>query len=154
MALPISTAGIKIKYCVETTAGTMPATGYTAIPHVTNIGAINPEPNMLDCTELDETVMHRYINGLKDIGGAIALTVNLTSDFITAWTTLKSVADTGYASGKKTWFEIYSASLGQSFYVSGIPAELGFDESAVDQVLQTTAYITPNGWGGYATSST
>ena len=154
MSLPISTAGVTVKYAVETTAGTMPTSGFTGIPGITNIGSINPEPNMLDCTELTETIMHRYINGLRDLGGAIGLTANLTSDFITAWGTLKSAADTAYAAGKATWFEIYSAKLGKSFYVSGMPVDLGFDETAVDQVLHTTAYITPNGWGGYATSST
>lgn len=153
MTLPISTKGIKVKYCVETTAGTKPTTGYTVIPHVVSIGAINPDPNLIDVTEIDEEIMHRYIEGLKDLGGAIGFTVNLTSDFITAWETLKTAADTGYAAGKVTWFEIYSANLGKSFYVSAMPAELGFDEAAVDEALQTTAYIIPNGWGGFAASS-
>lgn len=154
MALPISTAGLTVKYATEATAGTRPTSGFVAIPHITTIGAVNPDPNLLDCTELTETVMHQYINGLLDLGGAIALTVNLTSDFITAWDTLKTAADTAYAAGKKTWFEFYSQTLGKSFYVAGIPAELGFDEASVDAVLTTTAYITPNGWGGFAASST
>lgn len=154
MALPISTKGLIIRYAVEASAGAgKPSTGYIAIPHVTNIGAVNPDPNLIDVTELSETVMHRYIDGLKDLSSAIPLTVNLTSDFITAWTTLKSAADTGYAAGKLTWFEVYSANLGKSFYFSAMPAELGFDEAAVDQALQTTAYLIPNGWAGYDASS-
>ena len=153
MSLPISTAGLVVKYATEATAGTRPTTGSTAIPHITDIGGINPDPNLLDCTELTEEVMHQYINGLMDLGGAIGLTVNLTDDFITAWNTLKTASDTAYAAGKKTWFEVASAKLGKSFYVAGIPSELGLDETAVDQVLQTTAYIAPNGWGGFDTSS-
>lgn len=143
-----------VKYATEATAGTRPTTGYIAIPHITNIGGINPDPNLLDCTELTETVMHQYINGLMDLGGAIGFTVNLTDDFITAWSTLKTAADTAYSAGKKTWFEIASTSLGKSFYVAGIPSALGLDEQSVDAVMQTTAYIAPNGWGGFDTSST
>lgn len=150
--IPISTAGITLKYAVETTAGTRPTTGYTQIKGITNIGDINPEPNMLDCTELTELVMHQYIPGLKDMGGAITVTANLYDTFMTAWQALVTASQTAAASGLATWFEIVIPGQ-NSFYVAGVPSELGFSEAAVDEVLQVDAYIAPTKWEGYAAAS-
>lgn len=151
----ISTAGVSIKYCVETTAGTKPTTGYTTISNVKSISSLNPEPSVLDCTDLGEQEFKRSIPGLKDIGGVITLNANCTDAFMTAWSTLVSAYETGTGTGKATWFEINVPGLSsKSFYFAGIPSPLGISEIAVDEVFSVDAYITPNKVTGWATSST
>jgi hypothetical protein len=153
MALEISTAGISLKYAVETTAGTRPTTGYTAIPNIKETPDFNPEPSTLEVTDLSDLVWKRYIAGLKDPGGAISFTANLTAAFKTAWETLVSAYTTAIASSKATWFEIKVPNIG-SFYFSGIPSELGINGMSVDAVAESTVYITPNQIEGWDTSST
>ena len=144
MAIELSTAGILVKYAAETTAGTRPTTGYTTIPGIKSIPEINPEPNMLQVTPLSEEEYHRYIPGLKDLGGAIGLTANFYSDFTDAWETCVAAFETAKAAGKGMWFEIMIPD-DESFFIPGIPSSLGFGGAEVDAVLETVAYITPNG---------
>ena len=153
MALEISTAGIALKYAVETTAGTRPTTGYTGVPNIKETPDFNPEPSTLEVTDLSDLVWKRYIAGLKDPGGAISFTANLTSAFKTAWETLVSAYTTAIATNKATWFEIVVPNIG-SFYFSGIPSELGVNGMSVDAVAESTVYITPNQIVGWDTSST
>ena len=153
MAQEISTAGVLLKYCVETNAGTRPTVGYTTVPNIKSIPDFNPEPESLEVTDLADTEWRRYIAGLKDPGGALAFTANLTSAFKTAWGTLVSAYTTGIASSKNTWFEIMVPTVG-SFYFAGIPSNLGLSGMDVNAVAEVDAYITPNKIHGWDTSST
>lgn len=153
MALELSTAGVSLKYCVETTAGTRPTASYTAVPNIKETPDFNPEPSTLEVTDLSDTVWKRYIAGLKDPGGALSFTANLTSAFKTAWETLVSAYGTGIASSKATWFEINVPTVG-SFYFAGIPSELGINGMSVDAVAEVSVYITPNKIHGWDTAST
>lgn len=149
----MSTAGVSLKYCVETTAGTRPTASYTAVPNIKETPDFNPEPSTLEVTDLSDTVWKRYIAGLKDPGGALSFTANLTSAFKTAWETLVSAYGTGIASSKATWFEINVPTVG-SFYFAGIPSELGINGMSVDAVAEVSVYITPNKIHGWDTAST
>lgn len=143
MALELSTAGISLKYAVESVAGTRPTSGYTAIPGVKSIPSFNPEPNNLEVTDLQDAEWKRYIPGLKDPGGAIGITVNHYSAFRTAWETMLSAYATGKAADKALWIEI--AIPGEdSFYFGAVPSALGFNGAEVDSVLENVAYLTPN----------
>ena len=153
MALEISTAGVSLKYCVETTAGTRPTASYTPISGIKETPDFNPEPSTLEVTDLSDTVWKRYIAGLKDPGGALSFTANLTSGFKTAWETLVSAYATGIAASKATWFEINVPTIG-SFYFSGIPDTLGINGMSVDEVAEVSVYITPNKIHGWDTAST
>lgn len=153
MAQELSTAGVLLKYAVETTAGTRPTTGYTTIPSIKSIPDLNPEPESLEVTDLSDTTWRRYIAGLKDPGGALSFTANLTSAFKTAWETLVTAYTTGIASNKATWFEIMVPSF-NSFYFAGIPSELGLKAMDVNAVLEDDVYITPNQIHGWDISST
>lgn len=153
MALELSTAGVSLKYCVETTAGTRPTASYTAVPNIKETPDFNPEPSTLEVTDLSDTVWKRYIAGLKDPGGALSFTANLTSAFKTAWETLVSAYETGISSSKATWFEINVPTVG-SFYFAGIPSELGINGMSVDAVAEVSVYITPNKIHGWDTAST
>ncbi len=153
MALEISTAGVSLKYCVETTAGTRPTASYTAITGIKETPDFNPEPSNLEVTDLSDTVWKRYIAGLKDPGGALSFTANLTSAFKTAWEGLVTAYTTGISSSKATWFEINVPTIG-SFYFSGIPDTLGINSMSVDAVAEITVYVTPNKIHGWDTAST
>lgn len=155
MAMELSTAGVLLKYCVESTAGTRPTIGYTTVPGIKAIPDFNPEPESLEVTDLSDTEWRRYIPGLKDPGGALAFTANLTTLFKTAWETLVSAAGSGAAANpaKATWFEIYVPNFG-SFYFAGMPSNLGMTAMDVNAVLEIEAYVTPNQIHGWDTSST
>lgn len=148
MANELSTAGIQIGYAVETTAGTRPST-FTNIPNVKTIGDMNPEPSTYEVTDLQDLVWKRYIGALKDPGGAIALTVNITQAFITMWETIVSAAETGLASNKACWFQVTVPTVTEKFYFAGMPSALGLPQIETDSVFEGDVYITPNqidGW--------
>lgn len=153
MAQELSTAGVLLKYAVEAAAGTRPTTGFTQIPCIKAIPDFNPEPESLEVTDLSDTEWRRYIPGLKDPGGALAFTANLTTQFKTAWETLVSAFETAKGDGKATWFEIMVPNFG-SFYFAGYPSTLGMTAMDVNAVLEIEAYVTPNQIEGWGTSST
>ena len=149
MANELSTAGVLLKYKAESTAGTKPSGAFTTIPNIVSTGEINSEPDNLEVTDLSDTVWRRYIPGLKDPGGAITFTANLTSAFRTAWETLVTATTTALASSKAMWFEIMVPSVG-SFYFTGVPDALGINAYDINSVNQVDVHIVPNtieGWG-------
>lgn len=155
MANAVSTAGMLVKYAVESTAGTRPTSSYTTIPGVKAIPSLWNEPNMLQSTPLSATKNHTYIEGLGDNGGAIALTVNDESTFRTAWEACIT-AYAGLTGGKQMWFEIayQDGSNLDSFYFPGEPLPLGFGGAEVDSVLENNANIAPQGDYEFAAAST
>jgi hypothetical protein len=144
-----------LKYAVETTAGTMPTTGFVAIPGCKAIPALFNDPNTLQSTPLSATKNHTYIEGLGDSGGAIAITVNDYDEFRTAWEACVTAYE-GLTGGKEMWFEIaYPAdSELDSFYFPGKPLPLGFGGADVDSVLENNANIVPTGDYKFAAAST
>lgn len=152
--ISFSTAGVKVKYAVETTAGTRPTTGYTEIQGITSTPDFGMEPNMLDSTPLSATEYKEFTKGLKDPSSANAYGLNLNDAVMTAWDTMCSAASTAIAAGKKCWFEISHPKLAKSFFFAGDPAPLGLSGMEVDNVLQTQAYIVPTEVVGWATAST
>lgn len=158
MAIELSTAGIQVFYAVETTAGTRPTatSAWTnEIKGVKSISEFNPEPNTIDVTPLAETTWHRYIPGLKDVGGAQQLTVNDYDDFRTSWTAVMT-AYTGLTAGKAMWFmyKVPGITSKPCFYYCGTPQELGFNGAEVDSAFENVAYITPNKVEGWAAAPT
>lgn len=152
MANELSTAGVLLKYKAESTAGTKPTGAFTTVPNIVSTGAMNNEPDNLEVTDLSDTVWRRYIPGLKDPGGAITFTANLTSAFRTAWETLVTATTTALASNKAMWFEIMVPSIG-SFYFTGVPDVLGINAYEINAVNQIDVHIVPNTISGWGTSS-
>ena len=157
MSARLSTAGLTLSYCVETTAGTRPSSGYTKIPEVKTTPSTNPQPNSIDVTPLSETSFLQYIAGLKDLGGVLSFTANLTADLITAWnTTLISAYNTGQglSPAKDTWFAISHPKLTNAVYFKGEPVALGLNDASVNSALETTLYIAPNSAPEWQTAPT
>ena len=145
MSQRVSTAGMLLLYAVETTAGTRPTTGYKAVPEVKSMPSFNPAPATIDSTTLEETEFMTYVQGLKDLGGALEYGANLTDDLDTFWETVMSDFDTAQAAGKSMWWCIYHPKLAKATYFTGEPADIGINEAEVGSMAETTLYITPTG---------
>ena len=156
MSERLSTAGMFLCYCVETTAGTMPTTGYTVVPEVKSVPSFNPTPEAIESTTLLETTYKTYVEGLRDLGGTLEFGANLTADLISAWGTLVSAHDTAAAANpsKATWFAVVHPSLANAVFFKGDPAAIALDEASVSAMLETTLHITPNSAPIWATKPT
>ena len=154
MGIAISTAGVTFGYAVETTKGERPTSGYTLIPDVKEIPEMNPEPETLETTTLAETEFKTYIEGLKDLGGALSFLANFTSELETAWAALVTAYKEAIADGKATWFEIKHPELTKSVFFTGQPSAMGLPAMSVNSVLETNLYITPTNAPTWETKST
>ena len=145
MANAVSTAGMIVRYCKESTLGTRPTGGYTEIPGCKAIPAIFNDPNTLQSTPLSARYNHTYIMGLSDSGGSVSITVNDEPTFRKAWQDCLDDYAT-LTGGKQMWFEIaYQTSDMDSFFFPGEPLPLGFGGAEVDSVLENNANILPQG---------
>lgn len=147
MAINLSTAGIHLYYAVEETAGTRPTAkaSYVDLKGVKSIPSMNPAPDTLETTDLNETEYKTYIDGLKDLGGALEFTFNLTQELIGLWETLMEAYEAAKAVNKAVWFLIDIPGLTNGFYFTGNPSNMGIPEAEVNAVLEITNYITPTG---------
>lgn len=147
MAINLSTAGIHLYYAVEETAGTRPTTksAFKDLEGVKSIPSMNPAPETLETTTLNETEYKTYIDGLKDLGGALEFTFNLTQSLVTMWEELMEAYEAAKATGKATWFFIDIPGLTEGLYFTGNPSSMGIPEASVSAVLEITNYITPTG---------
>lgn len=143
MSERFSTAGMHLVYAVEATAGTRPTTGYTKIPEVKSMPSFNPAPETIQSTTLEETEYHTYVEGLKDLGGALEFGANLTADLISAWETCNTAHD-ALTGGKAMWFAVVHPKLEKAVFFKGDPSPLGLNEATVGGMAETTLYITPN----------
>lgn len=154
MGIAITTAGVTFGYAKETTAGTRPTTGYTLIPDIKEIPEMNPEPETLETTVLSETEFKTYIEGLKDLGGALSFLANYTTELETAWNTLVTDYTAAAADSKAIWFEVKHPKLTKSVFFTGQPSAMGLPAMAVGNVLETNLYITPTNAPAWETKST
>ena len=138
----LSTAGVKLVYAPEETAGTRPSTNFSRIHGIKSTPSLNPAPETLESTTLDETEFKTYVEGLKDLGGALEFTANLTQNLMDEWEDLQTLYETTIASGKQMWFAIVIPGLEESVFFTGKPSNLGAPEIGVNGVLETTLYIT------------
>ena len=140
----LSTAGVHVDYAVETVAGERPTTGYVHIHGIKSTPSLNPAPETLESTTLDETEFKTYVEGLKDLGGALEFTANLTQNLITEWDALITAYEEAKATNKATWFAIVIPGLDKAVCFTGKPSSLGAPETGVNAILETTLYVTPS----------
>lgn len=143
MGVALSTAGVTVKYAIETTAGTRPTTGYIMIPDIKEVPEMNPEPETLESTTLAETEYKTYIPGLKDLGGALTFLANYTDELSTVWETLMTAYKTAKSGGKNVWFLIDHPDIEKGVFFTGEPSAMGLPAMSVSSILETNLYITP-----------
>lgn len=151
MAIDLTTAGIKLGYAPETTAGTQPTT-FTNITGPKSIPDLNPEPETVETTTLNATEWKTYVDGLKDTGGALGVTFNLTEEFMGKWDALMTAYEDAKESNMAIWFVVYIPGLTKGFFFTGNPSELGLSAAEVGNVLETTVYVTPTSVKGWLTT--
>ncbi len=144
MSERLSTAGMRLAYAVEAIKGTRPTEGYKYIPEVKSMPSFNPSPNAIQSTTLEETEYHTYVKGLKDLGGALEYSANLTEDLITFWEKMLGEYDTAVSGGKSVWYVVIHPKLTKAIFFVGEPSSIGLNEAEVDAMAETTLYITPN----------
>lgn len=152
--IQLSTAGVTLWYAPEETAGTRPATGYTQISEIKSIPELNPEPDNLETTTLEETEWRTYIPGLKDIGGALSFTANLTEVSMTEWEGVVEAYDTAAEENLALWFCIIVPGLTKALFFTGQPSPMGMPAIEVSAVLEVNLYITPTGAPEWQTKPT
>jgi hypothetical protein len=144
-AINLSTIGVQLHYAVEETSGTRPTSGYTRIYGIKSTPSLNPAPDTIETTTLDELEYKTYVDGLKDLGGSLEFLFNLTEDLIEKWDALMEAYEAGKVANKNTWFAIVVPGLSEAFYFPGNPSAMGLPETSVNAVLEITNYITPVG---------
>lgn len=143
--IPLSTIGVKVSYCVETTAGTPPTTGYTHIPGIYNTPDFNVAPSTADATSFDNEEYTSKISLLKEIPDNIEFGVRLGQEFVTQWEALILAYETGIAASKETWFCIDIPGLDKSIYFTGRPIKLGLPAMEANSGIDSVAYVAPTG---------
>ena len=167
MALEITTVGATVKYCIETTAGTRPTTGYTEIPDVNEAPDFPMDVEVLDASNTTDTITYASedenvvtvdengnLTAVGNPGGDKEFTLNHTENVITVWNTLVSSASTAYAEGKQTWFEYVYPESTKSFFFTAIPLALGNGGIAQNEVDTIPAHVICTGIGGWEAKST
>lgn len=173
MSIALASHGVRVYYGVieeskiDDKKNTIDITGLKLeeIPEVKSIPSLSPTPDTLETTPLANEEYKTYINGLKDLGGALEFTANLTQDLLDMWnkssedtelTTAKTVMgkyellSTAEGKGKELVLCIVHPKLTNAVYFPFEPASLGLPEITVNTVLEATLAITPIGevvWG-------
>ena len=146
MAVPgLSTLGIRLGYALETTAGTKPAS-FTTLTRINAIGGINLTPEQIDASALEDYIT-RNIAGREDAGGEWTVTVNLTNETVTEWTTLISAYTERTDKATQMWRQVSHPDLTNAFFVVAEPPknipmpELGQNElQTVEMTLTIGEY--------------
>lgn len=144
MAIYLSTIGVHFYYAVEATKGTRPTakSAYTELVGVKGIPSMNPTPDNLETTTLNETEYKTYIPGLKDLGGSLGFTFNMSQELKDAWDALITAFTAAKAAEKATWFFIDVPGLTEGLYFTGEPTPMGLPEMGVNAVLEVENSIT------------
>lgn len=156
MANYLSTIGVHLYYAVEATAGTRPTTksNYTELVGVKAIPSLNPTPDNLETTTLNETEYKTYIPGLKDLGGSLGFTFNMSQELKTAWDALVAADVAARAANKATWFYVDVPGLTEGLFFTGQPSPMGLPEMGVNSVLEVENSITVTGEPEWETKPT
>lgn len=147
MARYLSTIGVHLYYGVEETAGTRPTakSAYTELVGIKSIPSLNPQPDNLETTTLNETEYKTYIPGLKDLGGSLEFTFNMSQDLKDTWDALITADAAAKAAQKATWFYIEVPGLTEGLYFTGEPSPMGLPEMGVNALLEVSNSITVTG---------
>lgn len=152
----LSTIGVHLYYAVEATKGARPTakSDYTELIGVKSIPSLNPAPETLDTTTLNEEEYKTSIPGLKDLGGALEFGFNMSQELKDAWDTLVTADTAARATEKATWFYIDVPGLTEGLYFKGQPSAMGMPEMGVNSVLEVSNTITPTGEPEWAAKPT
>lgn len=153
MALEITTVGAKVVYCWETSAGTMPTTGYTELPDVNEAPEFDLSVETIDASNITDKIT-RYVEGRQDPGGDASYTLNHTNAVVTAWNGLVTTAATNYPLGKRLWWAYVFPDASDAYFWCGKPLALGSSGIQQNQLSTIPAHCAVNEIGGWKTKPT
>lgn len=141
---PLSTAGVRVGYCVSNSASTVPTSGFIHIPDLKSTPDFSMSPNTADASTFDNVEYVTYIDLLKDLGGALEFGCNLTDMFKDRWDACVAAYD-GMTSSQYMHFCI--AIPGMSDFVSfvGKPSNIGLPSLSANALAEGSVYVTPLG---------
>ena len=143
--IALTTIGVKVSYCVETTAGERPSTAYTQIHSLSSTPDFNATPNTADATTFDNEVYTTKVPLLRELPDALEFGAKFSPAFATEWETLMTAFTTASGSGKGVWFCIDIKGFEKSIYFKGQPIQLGIPAMEANAVIDTNVYIVPVG---------
>lgn len=150
MAIAISTIGIKVSYAFEENAGEgYSGLSFTKIPQVKEIPEMNPSPDTIEITSFDNLEYKTFIDGLKDLGGALDFTANYTQELYDLWQDTPDGIMAKWASAKGAnkamWLCIDIPGIDESCYLRVSPSALGLPPATTNTVMEITLHFTPVG---------
>lgn len=143
-----TTVGMKFAYCVETTAGTRPTTGYTVLNGIVSVGAITITQNPLQVT-LPSEKKYRYLKGKDDISGEVEVVMYNENTYTKGWEDMKTAADAARAAGKSTWFVFQPDGDHKAFAFTASPGILGSGGLSDNMIYEINTSLTVEDIGGY-----
>ena len=162
MAGEVSSAGIKIQYCVETSAGVRPTTGYAEktsgatlkiAEYVTGISGLTADFEQYDVTPLAETQRHRFVKGLQGNDGNLSLSCNINPTSRTDWNSIVTVYE-ALTDGKGMWFAFTLPGDTQSAFFRCIPCPMGFPDVESASAVQGAVQLIENQYDGWQSNPT
>lgn len=145
---PIAAIGVKFGYKIATKANKPASVAWDDdttpgdFVHLTDIKStpdFNSQPNTADATTFDNLTYTTSVELLKDIGGALEFSANLTDEFKTAWETLMTAS----ATNGGAWFAIDIPGIDDCVMFFGKPSALGLPALSANTLAETSVYITP-----------
>ena len=140
----LTTAGVKVGWAVETTAGTRPTT-YEHFVGINSVPDMNPEPSSRDATTFDELEYKVYAEGLKDLSGATGFGANITQAFIDQWEAMVTACEAANDDGLSMWFAVHVPKLDKAWFFPCKATHLGIPAMSTDSVITGDAYVTLTG---------
>ena len=162
MAGEVSSAGIKIQYAVETSAGVRPTTGYKEkeagatlkiAEYVTGISGLTAEFEQYDVTPLAETERHRFVKGLQGNDGNLSLSCNINPTSRADWSAIVTAYE-ALTDGKGMWFAFTLPGDDNSAYFRCIPCPMGFPDVEAASAVQGAVQLIENQYAGWAANPT
>lgn len=138
----LSTLGIKVSYAIEAVSGTRPTTGYTHLSMIKEVPSLNVAPNTIDATVLTDSEYVVYVQGLKDLGGALEFNANFTESFYDAWTSAYDSYLSAKAENRRMWLCVDVPDFSRAFYYPIEPAKYDFGGASVNSVLESPIHLT------------
>lgn len=147
MSIAITSIGAKVSYAMEQTKGVRPTTAYKKIPMVTEIPEMNPTPDLLDTTSMDNLEYTTGVQGLKTLD-TLAFVARFSQDLFDMYEGDDGVMEayaTAKASGLRMWVCIDIEGLNKSCYIPVEPSSLGMPAASTNSVIDISLYFTPVG---------
>ena len=162
MAGEVSSAGIKIQYCPETSTNVRPTSGYKEkatsatlkiAEYVTGISGLTAEFEQYDVTPLAETERHRFVKGLQGNDGNLSLSCNINPTSRSDWNAIVAEYE-ALTGGLGMWFAFTLPGDTQSAYFRCIPCPMGFPDIEAGNAVQGAVQLIENEYAGWQSNPT